>query len=346
MTQAVAQGALPLNARYAEHIDLCLTCRACESACPNQVNYGKIADEARALIRRQRGSPLAMRIATRAVASPWLLRLGGMVLRMAEKLGLREVFKSLPATSRQYRWKTIYRVPGARDEIALFLGCVTNTLDAETLASSIFALNRLGYTVHVPPTQTCCGGLHRQTGDVAGAETLEQRNLETFNGFDGMPVLAVASGCGARLLEYMPQRVQDINVFLAQASGWENISIQPLKAKIAVQEPCTLRNALKAKGAQQALLQRIPGADIVNLPGNSQCCGGAGTYMLTQPEMANRLRDDKIAAYKTLKSDLMVTANIGCALHLAQGMHDAGDPARVMHPVTLLARQMGFMGKL
>jgi len=346
MTQAVVQGGLPLNERYAQHIDLCLTCRACESVCPNQVNYGRIADGARTLIREQHGAPLGMKIATRIIANPTLMRWAGKLLKLANLLGLRQLVKSLPPVARQYRWQSVYAAPEAHGEVCLFLGCVTNALDAETLASSIFVLNHLGYTVHVPPAQTCCAGLHHQAGDSAGAQTLEQRNVDAFANLGDMPILAVASGCGARLMEYLPERVHDINVFLAAANGWENISIHPLNAKVAVQEPCTLRNVMGAKGSQQNLLKHIPDAEIVSLPGNAQCCGGAGSYSLTQPEMAARLRDDKIGAYKTIRSDYIATANIGCALHLAQGFTQAGELVPVVHPVTLIAKQMGFTGDL
>ncbi|HEY3325579.1 MAG TPA: (Fe-S)-binding protein [Novimethylophilus sp.] len=344
LTQAVAQGTLPMSERYIEHMNLCLTCRACENACPNHVNYGTIADEARALIHQKHGSPLPL--ATRIIVNPALSRLAGGLLRLANSLGLRKIFKSLPAASRQYRWKTRYTATSAQNEVCLFLGCVSNALDAETLAASVFVLNRLGYTVHIPPAQTCCGGLHRQAGDSDGAMALETRNSAAFAAFAAMPVLTVASGCGARLIEFMPDRVQDINVFLAQASGWEKVTIAPLRAKIAVQEPCTLRNVLKAKGVQQTLLQHIPQAEIVALPGNAQCCGGAGSYMLTQPHMANGLRDDKISACGEVAPDYLVTANIGCALHLARGLNEADMPVQISHPVMLLARQMGFTGGL
>jgi len=346
MTQAVLQGGLPLNERYAQHIDLCLTCRACESVCPNQVNYGKIADGARAIIREQHGARLGMRIATRVIANPLLMRWTGKLLKLANSLGLRQLVKSLPPVSRQYRWQSVYAVPNAHGEVCLFLGCVTNALDAETLAASIFVLNQLGYTVHIPPAQSCCGGLNHQAGDSTGAQAMEQRNVDAFAQFGNLPILAVASGCGARLIEYLPERVQDINVFLAAANGWEKVSVQPLNAKIAVQEPCTLRNVMGAKGSQQNLLKRIPHAEIVDLPGNAQCCGGAGSYTLTQPEMAARLRDDKIQSYKTIKSDYIATANIGCALHLAQGLNQASETVQVVHPVTLIAQQMGFTGDL
>jgi glycolate oxidase iron-sulfur subunit len=342
MTQAVAQGVLPANERYAEHMDLCLTCRACESVCPNQVNYGKVADEARAMIRETQPLPRMFRIATWLFERPGLMRCGGALLRFAHKIGLKQG----PQVSRQYRWRESYPVESQQGEVALFLGCVTNAIDAETLASAIYVLNRLGYTVHVPSSQGCCGGLHRQAGDRAGAEALEANNRTAFAQYGNMPILSVASGCGARLAEYLPERAQDINVFLFQASGWDRFAVQPLNAKVVVQEPCTLRNALNAKGSQQAVLNRIPGLEVVALPGSAQCCGGAGSYVLTQQEMANRLRDDKIAAYQTIKSDYLVTANIGCAMHLAAGLDRAGESVQIMHPVVLLARQMRFTGEI
>ncbi len=346
LTQAVAQGALPLNDRYIQHMDLCLTCRACESACPNQVHYGTIADEARALIREKRGSTWPLRLAQRIITNPPLLRLGGKMLHLFERLGLRRIVKALPPTTRQYHWKPRYTAPNQRGELCLFIGCINDALDAETLASTVFVLNRLGYTVHIPAAQVCCGGLHRQSGDSSGAQALETRNQQAFAAFNEMPVLAVASGCGARLIESMPKRMQDINVFLTETDGWDAAEIAPLAAKIAVQEPCTLRNVLKAKGVQQSLLQRIPQAEIVSLPGNAQCCGGAGSYILTQPGMAQQLRDDKIAACATVAPDYLATANIGCALHLARGLSESDMPVQVVHPVTLLARQMGFRGEL
>jgi glycolate oxidase iron-sulfur subunit len=197
--------------------------------------------------------------------------------------------------------------------------------------------------VHVPSSQTCCGGLHRQAGEKAQAEALEKRNLAAFG---DMPLVAVASGCGARLIESMPERVQDISAFLATAQGWDQLEIKPLPARIAVHEACSLRNVLKADQAPYALLKRIPGAEIVALPGNDQCCGGAGSYMLTQPAMAGSLLNDKIPACRETAPEFLVTSNIGCALQLANGLTKAGLKVKLMHPVALLAKQMGFDGEL
>lgn len=329
-----------MNDKYMAHIDLCLTCRSCETACPNHVPYGEIADQARAMISEKRPLTLSQRLAGHLAANPVWWRIGGMGLRLANLLGLNKLIPAIPAATQQYRFKTRYDAANSIGEVSLFLGCATSVLDAQTLAASIFVLNRLGYTVHIPSGQTCCGGLHLQAGDKAGADALEQRNKAAFG---EMPILAVASGCGARLIETMPDRVQDISAFLAKISGWDSVTIAPLAATIAVQDPCSLRNGLKTEKHPYTLLKRIPDADVKSLPGNAQCCGGAGSYMLTQPDMANRLRDDKISACQTLNPQYLATSNIGCALHLAKGL---GDKVRIEHPILIVARQMGFEGKL
>lgn len=338
LTQAVVQGILPVNEKYMEHMDLCLTCRACELACPNHVEYGKIADHARSMIQQQRPSSWRERLALHFVGNKPLLRLSGRMLRLATLMRLNRLLPLLPATPAQRRWKAIYPAPNARGEVFLFLGCASSVLEADTLAASIFVLNQLGYTVRTPSQQTCCGGLHKQAGH--SAQHLEQKNQSAFDAPHSLPILSIATGCGSRLHELMPERAMDIAAFLAQATGWDNIKLAPLAAKIAVHEPCSLRNVLRSEASLYHLLKRIPDAEVLPLPGNAQCCGGAGAYTLTQPEMANRLRDDKIGLIHKTAPDYLVTSNIGCALHMAGGLTQ--DQVIVIHPVLLLAKQMGF----
>jgi glycolate oxidase iron-sulfur subunit len=226
-----------------------------------------------------------------------------------------------------------------RGEVYLFLGCASNIFETDVLAASIFVLNQLGYTVHIPSSQTCCGGLHQQAGN--DADELNKRNLDAFAAFAELPVLCIASGCGARLLDLMPQRFQDINAFL-QNADWQGITLQALPAKVAVQDPCSMRNMLRAEAAPYQLLKRIPQLEVLPLPGNAQCCGGAGAYMLTQPEMASRLRDDKMTAIANVQPDYVATTNIGCALHIKNGHPAGATRARIVHPVTLLAQQLGY----
>lgn len=338
LTQAVAQGVLPVNAQYMAHMDLCLTCRACERVCPNHVQYGKIADHARAVISKHRPTNWRTRAALHLVGNKALLRFSGTMLRIATVTGLKRLLPILPATPAQQQWKSVYPAAHARGEVFLFLGCASSVLEADTLAASIFVLNQLGFTVRVPSQQTCCGGLHLQAGQ--SAQHLNAQNQAAFAASD-LPILSVASGCGSRLHELMPGRALDIAAFLAQADGWDAIILAPLAAKIAVHEPCSLRNVLRSEASLYRLLKRIPNAEVVPLPGNTQCCGGAGSYSLTQPEMAGKLRDDKIGLIEKTGADYLVTSNIGCALHMASGL--TNQKTIITHPVMLLAKQMGYM---
>ena len=253
-------------------------------------------------------------------------------------LGIKKLIPRFPLIPRQYQWKTRYAVPQARGEVCLFLGCASSVLDGDTLAATIYILNRLGYTVHIPSGQTCCGGLHQHAGE--SSTFLNKRNIQVFSAYVDMPMLAIATGCGTRLLELMPDSFQDIVAFLAKAEGWADIDIKPLKAKVSVHEPCSIRNVLKSESSLYSLLKHIPEAQVTPLAGNAQCCGGAGSYMLTQPEMAQKLRDDKISLIEKSAPDYLATSNIGCALHIAG--NNGLNHVEIIHPVLLLARQMGF----
>jgi glycolate oxidase iron-sulfur subunit len=232
-----------------------------------------------------------------------------------------------------------------RGEVGLFLGCVARVTDVATLSASIFVLNRLGYTVHVPSRQGCCGAMHESLGEPEKARAFEEQNLQAFAGLNVGAVISTATGCGTALKSY-PQdfagRVRDISEFLLEAVGWEEAEIALLAEKMAVHEPCLMRNVLHCEDKPYELLRRIPGARVAPLAGNDQCCGAAGTYFLTQPDMAASLLADKIEAVKASGARILVSSNIGCALHLAAGLRAAELDIEVVHPITLLARQMGF----
>ena len=169
--------------------------------------------------------------------------------------------------------------------------------------------------------------------------------MAAFAGLNLHAIISTASGCGVQLAEApfdFSAEVIDISAFLEKTEGWNDVKISPLPHKITVHEPCSLRNVLRGAAHPYALLARIPGACIAPLVGNDQCCGAAGTYFLDQPEMAKALLDDKMVAVDKSGGRYLATSNVGCALHLASALRQAGSKIEVLHPVTLLARQMGM----
>lgn len=347
LINAVAQGRIAPNARFQHHIDLCLTCRACESVCPNGVGYGKLVDAARAFMVAS--SDWRSRLSGAVLKRRWATAAAGRLMRLAQVTGLRRLLDGmapraaalLPEVPTQTAWQSMYPATDARGAVMLFLGCASSVLDPDTLKAAIHLLNRLGYDVHVPPAQACCGGIARQSGDDAGARDMHARNARAFANDANLPIVGVASGCSAALKDQFGARIQDICTFL-EAADWGSLTPQPLPGPLHVHDPCTLRNVMGQHQAVYALLKRIPQAEVQPLPGNAQCCGGAGSYMLTQPEMADRLLDDKITACRQTGSVLLASTNIGCALHLANGLCQAGMRTEVRHPVTILATQLGW----
>jgi glycolate oxidase iron-sulfur subunit len=350
LIKAVSEGKLPASPRFAQHIDLCLSCRACESACPNGVRYGALADNARTMIthkpdwkRRAMNWMLERRSAT-AVA--------GRIARFGQVSGLRRVATTLlpalkpaaallPEVPAQETWRPCYPASNAKGEVSLFLGCVTSVADTDTLRAAIHVLNHLGYTVRVPQDQGCCGGIARQSGDAEASARLLDQNTQAFGAHADLPVISVASGCGSGLRDHMGKRVTDISAFLATAD-WGEVIPETFAGVIHIHDACTLKNAMRQHSEVYTLLKRIPQVEVRPLPGNGQCCGGAGTYMLTQPEMARTLRDDKISACAESGAHLLATSNIGCALHIAAGLREAGMPVEIAHPVVILAKQLGW----
>ncbi|MGH8727236.1 MAG: heterodisulfide reductase-related iron-sulfur binding cluster [Burkholderiales bacterium] len=331
---------IPANPRFIEHIDLCLTCRACERICPNNVRFGELIDGTRARIEPLRPlfSRLLARSARALIARPRSLQslavLGALVRALRIPLPAR-TRAWLASVSWPHRFEEWYPAQGeTRGEVALFIGCVARIFDVATLTSTIFVLNSLGYGVRIPRSQTCCGALARRGGDSDQARKLVERNLAAFEKADF--VVTTATGCGLTLAEYgddygartFSAKVVDIGEFIA--NHWNGPSVTPLPAAIAVHKPCTSRHSTKD------MLEKIPAALVKPLPGNDQCCGAAGAYFLTQPAMANALRQEKVDAFNQSGAQILATSNIGCALHFkAAGINAA-------HPVTLLAKQMGF----
>ena len=362
---AVARGLLEPTPQLLGHLDRCLGCRACEAMCPSQVAYGRLLWHTRELVQKAAPPARLPHLLAQTLSSAERRRLLRRGLRLFQASGMKRagealhlfgngdiarLVRSLPAIPPSSPLPDFLPAHGnERGRVALFTGCTGDLFERALLHDAARLLSLLGYAVVIPPAQACCGALHLQQGDGAQARTLAAQNLAAFG--SGEPILTVASGCGALLHEYgdllatetgqaFAARVQDINAFLAAVEWPSELKLQPLPTRVLVHESCSLRNVLRTPQALYRLLQRIPQLAVEPLAHNEQCCGAAGSYFLSEGETANRLRAAKVEAAAASGATLLVSANIGCAMHLADGMREAGLAIEVIHPVTLLAHQL------
>ena len=356
------------------HLEHCTGCRACEDYCPSDVSFGAIMDEAKSLLNKT-SAPTSSITPT---ISPTISLTTGRWLRRYQRWGLQKLVRTsgilkplglaqkeglLPTIPEMSAWQNYYPQNGETKhlgDVALFTGCIANVFDREALDASRRLLNKLGYGVHVPPTQGCCGAMAQHAGQPDEAAQLATKNINAFAGLNVQAIVHTASGCTAQLSEYhqlpaladeniepaktLAAKSKDISQFLAEAQWPVDLQPAPLSKTIALHTPCSLSNVLHQADAPHQLLQRIPKLKIAPLPKTTRCCGGGGQYMLEQAEFARQLREktlDNIDAQRAI--DILVTSNLGCALHLAAGLRERGQPIAVKHPVVLLAQQMGLI---
>lgn len=356
LIQGWAEGAIPGSPALLEHLGNCLECLACEHACPTLVPFGQLMDATRAVSTRQGSS------GRRAIQRAWLgflaSRRGAPLLALAGRLYHRSGLSALMAGSNllsrpglaamhrlSYQFQGLPRIssrgassPTTQGQISLFLGCLARSGQAGAIEASLRVLRNLGYAPRIPNDQGCCGAMHRHNGLPECADRRLNRNVAAFA---GSAPLGLASACVAELRTH-PElgAAQDICRFLADQDWPATIHLTPLPLRVAIHVPCSQRNRLRDEGAAMDLLRRIPAIEIVELADNAFCCGAAGTYLLERPALSRALLQPKLTSLITLKADILVTTNTGCALHLAAGIREAGSATPVMHPVELIARQM------
>lgn len=361
LMQALIRGQLDADASLLEHLDRCLACRACERMCPSKVEYGKLIDATRDRLHEQK--PKRLKILMESVTDIGKLKVTATAMRTYQRSGLQWLARKsgvlkgldldaletlLPQIPDAVKLNQHYPADGPpRGEVGLFIGCIGSIMEGEIHLATVHLLNRLGYSVRIPASQGCCGSLHQHNGESDTAQTLATANIHAFAGMKLDAIVSTASGCAAQLFEYqtlygeaLPAPLYEVCDFLAQ--HWPDdgpaLSAQPVKA--ALHLPCTQRNILRRPDAVEKLLSRIPELELEALAGNDQCCGAAGSYMLTEPEIANRLRRPKLEAIEVQHPQLLLSNNTGCALHIAGGMKERGIDIEVMHPVVLLARNL------
>lgn len=342
LSQALLTGALPASPALTAHLDGCLSCRACESACPAHVPYGRVLDTARAAL----ATPQRTRL-TRALS----MVLDSTLLRGVARLLLR-LLTLLPDTGKRAphwlrarpvvsRWRAVKAPPVGR--VALFTGCVGDIAERAVLNDAVRLFRAAGVDVAIPPAQGCCGALQQHGGLPAAAASRAARNAAAFAACD--TVVALASGCGAALRDLgrdgdaaLAPKVKDLCATLAAALNAHPPRFAARPLRVGIHTACTQATVFAGRHAVRQLLARIPEIALVDLAPTSGCCGAAGTAFITQPEQAEQLLQPKLDAAAHV--DVVVSANIGCSLHLLAGLRGRGLRVPVLHPVSLLAQAL------
>ena len=366
LMQALNDGRIAPTRDYRQHLELCLVCRNCESVCPSGVPFGRIMEAGRAQLYEQSRLSWRDRLFRRLAfveLLPHAARLRAMfgLLLAYQRTGLQRLVRAsrvLPEPLAQAesllpdlpapflpRFE-VYPADGpVRFRVGLFTGCVMPLLYGPVHWATVRVLQRNGCEVHIPRDQACCGALNVHGGERRVAADLARQNIAAFRGRGLDAIVVNSAGCGATLKEYAellddPQAralaalTRDVHEFLA------SIELVPLRRSVervvTLQESCHLSHAQRIREAPRMLLTRIPGLELRELAHADQCCGSAGLYMLTQPEMSTRILDTRMTEVAATNADTLVTANPGCMLQLTRGVRRARLNAEVRHIVELL----------
>ena len=372
----VEQGELPVSEGFVDHIDKCLDCRSCETACPSAVNYGKLVEHARARIERDYKRPLLSRIARdfvyrRLLPYPERIAMAAKLLRIYQRTGLQTAARAtgvlklfglaerdllLPPVDRQFFFdqlgKTFAAQGNRRARVAFFAGCVANVTFSALNEATIRVLTANGCEVVVPDGQFCCGALPAHAGVRDVARDLARRNIATFASADFDALVTNAAGCGSTLKEYdhlftenepeyaaaaaLARKTRDVTEFLV-ALGL-SAQLKPVPARVTYQDSCHLLHGQRIREAPRQLLRAIPGVEFVELPFADICCGSAGVYNVTETHASLDLLAEKMACAKTTSAQIIATANPGCLLQLRAGaeIHKTGQ--EILHVIELLDR--------
>jgi glycolate oxidase iron-sulfur subunit len=380
LVKSLAEGRIALSDSTVAHLDLCLGCRACETVCPSGVPFGQIIEAGRAEIERQRPGHLVRRLFRWAnfslLAHPRVLALVATSLRFYQQSGLQRLARSsrlvrlLPGQLAEWerllpeippsadRARLPERIPaeGARSAtVALLTGCVQQAVFGSQNRATARVLAKNGAEVVVPRQEVCCGALHAHSGEHDQAKRLARRAIEVFEATGAEYVVVNTSGCGAHMKSYaalladdpdwaerarrLASRVRDVSEFLAREPLRGPLGA--VRRTVTYHDPCHVVHGQKIRSEPRAILAQIPGLKLVELPESDWCCGSAGTYNLTQPEMARRLQQRKIAHVRETGADAVVTSNPGCIIQIAQGLSAAGTPIQVQHIVEVLDEAYG-----
>lgn len=375
LIKAVAEERLDLlSPGFVHQMSECLDCRACEAVCPSGVQYGQLVEAARSEIEKARAPErpvparffrwLTLKVLFGNLA---FMRAAAVLLRFYQRSGLRTLVRKsgilrllhleeaealAPSISPKFFVPRNQRIAASpsRYTVLLHAGCVMHVAFAHVDEATVRVLRRNGCTVLVPSGQGCCGAIAVHAGEMRFGSELAKHNIEAFEKSGADYYIINAAGCGSTLKEYghllggdpqwadraarFSSRVRDVLEFL------DEIGLSPdmgrVNAVVTYQDACHLAHAQRITAPPRRLLSRIPGVRLVEMNESSLCCGSAGIYNVTEPEMARRLGERKAENVAATHAEVVTTANPGCAMQMTAHLHEKNSPIRVKHVIELL----------
>ena len=382
LMRAVTDGRLELTDAVKGHLDLCLDCRSCETACPSGVQYGRLIEPFRVEMQQHEAAkspgrpaqdwfhrwilyglfpyPRRLRWALAPAKLMQLLKLD----QLAEKIGLMKLLPERlrrmqrllpPLKAREPQLPEFLPAKGPRRaRVALFTGCVADAMFHHVNWATARVLQANGCDVVIPRNQACCGAIHYHSGAGGPALDLARTNVNAFD-LDSIDAVVInVAGCGSMLKEYghvaaelaaddqqtsnglnkLAGKVKDVSEFL---SALGPIAPQgEVRIKATYHDACHLCHAQKIREQPRELLSLVPGLELVPLAESEICCGAAGSYNLTQGEMADQLADRKIKNILATGAEAVIMGNAGCSLQIQAALRQAGAPVWVAHPMEIL----------
>ncbi|MDO8432518.1 MAG: heterodisulfide reductase-related iron-sulfur binding cluster [Candidatus Binatus sp.] len=368
LMKSLAEGKLQLDDDAVRHLDLCLGCRGCETACPSGVHYGQLIEGARAFVERnhRRGVFDRLKRSTVSAIFPYPSRMRAVLapLIVVDRLGLRPALRAiLPRSFRD--WLDLLPPLGARHPLAPDLhvasadnaptvvvhhGCVAQVLANSENLNSERMLAAAGYRVEHLEETVCCGALDLHSGNSARALEFARANVRALKGSGADAIVSAASGCSTAIAEYgellkhdaelaadaraVAGKVKDLSTLLL-AAKWT--PVREFRCTVTYHDACHLAHGLGIREAPRKLLASIPGVRLVELTESDLCCGSAGSYNLTEPEMARELGRRKVDNIVATGADYVVLANPGCEFQIAAELKRRNSKTRAIHLADFLA---------
>ena len=369
----VHDGQRRVDDSFALHIDRCLGCLACETACPSGVQYGRIVERARAQVEQQYQRPWFQRMVRgffyrRVLHNLRLLEFMARLMRFYQRSGIQTLLRKTgilrlldvadvdrlsPRIDSHFFFseigKTFPAIGERRGRVAVLAGCINSVAFSHLNRATINVLTQNGIEVHIPAGQGCCGALDAHAGFRNEARELARRNIDVFLSGDYDAIVTNAAGCGSTLKEYhdllehdphyaaraaqLVAKVKDISEYLAQIGLRE--PRRKINRSVIYQDACHLLHAQRIKSQPRELLKAI-GCELVEIPHADQCCGSAGVYNVSQNELSMKILEAKMDDISSVTADMLITGNVGCMIQLRAGAEKRQMSLAIKHVVELL----------